>query len=73
MPSVITLARMELNGFGVSQEEFATQQHIMTEKLNLMEQHAYRFVSEFCHDALKCYIFCYITLFCYIDRKHISF
>ena len=45
MPSVITLARMELNGFGVSQTEFGTQQHIMTEKLNLMEQHAYRFVS----------------------------
>ncbi|CAL1548393.1 unnamed protein product, partial [Lymnaea stagnalis] len=42
MPSLITLARMELNGFGVSEAEFESQKTVMTTKLTVLEEQAYK-------------------------------
>ncbi|KAI8521187.1 hypothetical protein Bbelb_009410 [Branchiostoma belcheri] len=42
MPSLVTLARMELNGAGFSREECETQCEIMQAKLRLLEEQAYQ-------------------------------
>ncbi|KAL8575274.1 hypothetical protein ACOMHN_001819 [Nucella lapillus] len=41
MPSVLTLARMELNGFGFSNEECESQKNLMLAKLSALEHEAY--------------------------------
>ncbi|GFR73382.1 DNA polymerase theta-like, partial [Elysia marginata] len=41
MPSLLTLARMELNGFGVSEAELESQKNLMTTKLTALEEQAY--------------------------------
>ncbi|XP_053395972.1 DNA polymerase theta-like [Mercenaria mercenaria] len=41
MPSAVTLCRMELNGFGFSQEESENQKTVMTAKLSALEEQAY--------------------------------
>ncbi|XP_012942327.1 DNA polymerase theta [Aplysia californica] len=42
MPAVVTLARMELNGFGVSEEQFESQKSVMMSKLTFLEERAYQ-------------------------------
>ncbi|XP_033740640.1 LOW QUALITY PROTEIN: DNA polymerase theta-like [Pecten maximus] len=42
MPSIVTLARMQLNGFGFSEIECESQQSIMTAKLTALEEQAYQ-------------------------------
>ncbi|XP_059178781.1 DNA polymerase theta-like [Physella acuta] len=42
MPSLITLARMELNGFGINNSELETQKLTMMKKLGVLEQQAYQ-------------------------------
>ncbi|BFZ09845.1 hypothetical protein BsWGS_12884 [Bradybaena similaris] len=42
MPSIVTLARMELNGFGISEPEIERQKALLTAKLNLLEAQAYQ-------------------------------
>ncbi|XP_076467231.1 DNA polymerase theta-like [Babylonia areolata] len=41
MPSVLTLARMELNGFGFSEDECESQKNLMMARLSALEQEAY--------------------------------
>ncbi|RUS83890.1 hypothetical protein EGW08_008371 [Elysia chlorotica] len=41
MPSLLTLARMELNGFGVCEAEIESQKTLMTTKLTALEERAY--------------------------------
>ena len=41
MPSQVTIARMELNGFGFSADECETQKTIMQAKLTALEEQAY--------------------------------
>ena len=42
MPSQVTIARMELNGFGFSVEECETQKIIMQAKVTALEEQAYQ-------------------------------
>ncbi|XP_021338869.1 DNA polymerase theta-like isoform X1 [Mizuhopecten yessoensis] len=42
MPSIVTLARMQLNGFGFSEVECESQQSVMTAKLTALEEQAYQ-------------------------------
>ncbi|XP_072036827.1 DNA polymerase theta-like isoform X3 [Amphiura filiformis] len=42
MPSQVTIARMELNGFGFSSDECQTQTTIMQAKLSALEEQAYQ-------------------------------
>ncbi|CAG5132586.1 unnamed protein product [Candidula unifasciata] len=42
MPSIVTLARMELNGFGISESEIDRQKALLTAKLNILEAQAYQ-------------------------------
>ncbi|ESO92507.1 hypothetical protein LOTGIDRAFT_120568 [Lottia gigantea] len=42
MPSIITLTRMELNGFGFSDEECEHQKKLMSAKLSQLESDAYK-------------------------------
>ncbi|XP_077977729.1 DNA polymerase theta-like [Glandiceps talaboti] len=49
MPSLMTLARMELNGMGFSDRECETQKNIMMAKLAALEEQAYKSVNHsFC-------------------------
>ncbi|VDI52041.1 DNA polymerase theta, partial [Mytilus galloprovincialis] len=42
MPSIVTLARMELNGFGYSENECESQMNIMLARLSSLEDQAYQ-------------------------------
>ncbi|KAK3096613.1 hypothetical protein FSP39_001708 [Pinctada imbricata] len=41
MPSIVTLARMELNGFGFSEPECESQKDVMLARLSALEEEAY--------------------------------
>ncbi|XP_033111697.1 DNA polymerase theta-like [Anneissia japonica] len=43
MPVMLTIAKMELNGFGFNSEEFEEQKNVMQAKLTVLEQMAYQF------------------------------